>query len=220
MYELNKTELAYKLLVPEEAKAVVEIQKIIREEIGFSVAPEYRGAPIFVEDRHVVELNLSFRGLNKIPIHVFKLRKLKELYLTGNLLTTLPDSIEALKEIKYLSLSKNKISIISKNIGVLKNLKKLNLSSNCLEQLPESFSDLKSLKRLNISDNPLKTIPDFLTNPSRLGVIIYCENRSCVHKLPHSHTYPPKITHIEEFRRGFTSNDKDIFKSNFDKNYT
>ena len=170
-YELSKKELAYKCLNPEEAESVVNLQKEFPEELGIAITPEYRGANIFIEDRHVVELNLSYYKLHKIPIQVLKFKKLRECYLDGNLLTILPDSIQALKEIKYLGLSHNKITTISKKIESLKKLQSLNLSYNLLEYLPDTIGELKSLKILNISNNPLKIIPKSLEKLSRLNII-------------------------------------------------
>lgn len=161
-YELNIKELAHKLLIPEEAKAVVELQEVIPEEIGIAIAPELRGTTIFVEDRHVVELDLSYCKLHKIPIQLLKFKKLKECCLDGNLLTMLPSSIEIFKEIEYLGLSHNRISTISKKIKFLKKLKSLNLSFNLLEYLPDAIGNLNSLENIDVSNNPLKTIPESL----------------------------------------------------------
>ena len=166
MYELEPAELVFKILSFEEAKAVVELQNEIQKVIDFAIAPELRGAAIFIEDRHVLELDLSFCDLKKIPIQILKFRKLKACHLNGNLLSIIPDSITVLKNLIYLDLSKNQISTISKRIGILKNLEHLDLSFNHIKLLPESIINLKSLKKLNISNNYFKTLPKSLTQLS------------------------------------------------------
>ena len=157
MYELNTTELAHKLIVPEEAKAVVELQELVQEEIGIAIAPELRGTTIFVEDKHVVELDLSYSKLYTIPIQLLKFKKLKECCLDGNLLKILPDSIEVFKEITYLGLSHNRISTISKKIKSLKKLKSLNLNSNLLNDIPDVIGELNSLQNIDVRNNPFTT---------------------------------------------------------------
>ncbi len=171
MYELNKTELAYELLNKEEAIAIVELLSIIPKEMDLVIDPIVKNSTIFIEDKHVVRLNLDFCKLKKIPDQLFKFKKLEGLYLKGNLLKSLPDTIEAFGEMKYLGLSKNKISTISEKIGELKGLQNLNLSSNLIERLPNTIGELKNLRILNISKNPLRTIPKSLNELSDLNII-------------------------------------------------
>ena len=171
MYELNKTELAYELLNKEEAIAIVELLSTIPKEMDFVIDPIVKNSTIFIDDKHIVRLNLNFCKLKKIPDQLFKFKKLEGLYLKGNLLTSLPDTIEDFGAIKYLGLSENKISTISEKIGELKKLQNLNLSSNLIERIPDTIGELKNLRILNISNNPLKTIPKSLNELSDLNII-------------------------------------------------
>ncbi len=121
-----KKELVYKLLNKDEAKAVAEIRHLITsKDTDFSIDPNNKKVTFFIENRHVVELNLSFCKLNKIPFQITKFKKLRELCLKGNSLEGLPDFIKVFRDLRYLDVSENKISKISKSICALENLQNL-----------------------------------------------------------------------------------------------
>ena len=80
----------------------------------------------------VVSLDLSRKGLFRVPDAVTELTEVQELRLRNNNLTELPTSI-----IK------------------LKNLIGLHLYFNKLKELPSEIGDLKELRRLDVSGNPL-----------------------------------------------------------------
>ena len=121
-----KKELVYKLLNKDEAKAVEEIRNLITsKDTDFSIDPNNKKVTFFIENRHVVELNLSFCKLNKIPFQITKFKKLRGLCLKGNSLEDLPDFIKVFGDLRYLDVSENKISKISKSICALENLQNL-----------------------------------------------------------------------------------------------
>ena len=52
-----------------------------------------------------------------LPDCIGPLRRLKELYVSGNLLTSLPESLWQLTDLDHLDLSGNKLTRLSDNVG-------------------------------------------------------------------------------------------------------
>ena len=72
----------------------------------------------YVEDEGgVVSLDLSEKGLSRIPDAVTELTEVEELRLDDNNLTELPTSIHKLKNLIRLHLSGNKLTELPSEIG-------------------------------------------------------------------------------------------------------
>lgn len=100
------------------------------------------------------KLDLSNRGLTKIPGDIFKLTNLQELDVSNNLLTgAIQAEIRHLQALRILDASDNQMTGVPAEIGQLKNLELLDLSNNQLTGLPYELGNLKKLKTLNISGN-------------------------------------------------------------------
>ena len=147
-----------------------------------------------LKDVAIIELDFSFKVLNKIPIALKYLKSLKKLTLKYNQILNLPEwvgeltslehlnlninninklpnSISMLSHLKELSLWKNELEVLPECIGSLKNLKKLNLRLNQLNQLPRSLGNLLELKELDLHDNRLKFLPESISNLRYLEIL-------------------------------------------------
>lgn len=99
-------------------------------------------------------LDLSNRGLTKVPADVFSKTGIEELNLTGNQLTgALPGEIRFLSNLRVLNVSNNQMTGVPAEVGQLSKLEVLDLSNNQLTGLPYELGNLKNLKRLKLSGN-------------------------------------------------------------------
>ncbi|XP_054614200.1 leucine rich repeat containing 8 VRAC subunit Aa [Dunckerocampus dactyliophorus] len=137
-------------------------------------------------------LHIKFTDIKEIPLWIYSLKNLGELYLTGNLSADnnryiVLDGLRELKRLKVLRLKSNlyklpqvvtdlsahllKLSINNEGtkLMVLNSLKKMvNLSElelvRCdLERIPHSIFSLHNLQEINLKDNNLKTIEEIIS---------------------------------------------------------
>ncbi len=103
-------------------------------------------------------LDLSNKGIDKLPPYVLDNTSLEELDISANKLTgALPAEIRRLKNLKVLDASDNKMTGVPAEIGQLEKLEVLDLSNNQLTGLPYEMGNLKSLKTLDLSGNDYAT---------------------------------------------------------------
>ncbi|TFG22413.1 MAG: leucine-rich repeat domain-containing protein [Promethearchaeota archaeon] len=119
---------------------------------------------IYVEDNHVVGLNLVNSNLKVLPETIGNLTHLKKLNLDSNYLKSLPDSFENLTSLELLSLTFNPLRNFPLVLTKLKSLKELVLINNHLEELPDAIGNLTSLEKLTIHLNHIKIIPSTIGN--------------------------------------------------------
>jgi len=129
-------------------------------------------------------IDLSGKGLTKIPDFVFYMKNLQELYLSNNKITTLPSEIRHLKKLDGLDLNRNKLVSLPPEFGQLKNLETLQLSKNKLVSLSESIGQLKKLKVIGLGDNNLSTLPESIGQLQKLEMIDLAGNN--ITSLPES----------------------------------
>lgn len=99
-------------------------------------------------------LDLSNKGLSKVPGYVFDRTVLVGLNVSNNKLDgALQSQIGQLKNLKVLNLSNNEFTGVPAEVGQLKNLEILNLSNNKLTGLPNELGNLSNLKLLDLSGN-------------------------------------------------------------------
>jgi Leucine-rich repeat (LRR) protein len=121
-------------------------------------------------NKNTTALDLSDKGLDRLPTSIFQHTQLKVLLLNGNQLTSLPTEIGLLKSLTSLDLGRNQLTSLPREIGQLKNLTSLDLgygknlsslvsSGNQLTTLPREIGQLKSLTSLNLSGNRLTDLP-------------------------------------------------------------
>lgn len=109
----------------------------------------------------VLRLNLSGKGINKIPKIVLEMENLQELDLSQNRFTDLK-GIEKLQKIQFLNLGMNNFDIFPIEITKLKHLKEVGLWWNNIINFPEDFFinntelealDITSLYKFDFEDN-------------------------------------------------------------------
>lgn len=99
-------------------------------------------------------LDLSNRGLARIPDGVFGRNGLEELNVSHNSLSgAIQSQIGQLKNLKKIDASYNDMTGVPAEIGQLSKLEILDLSNNKLTGLPNELGNLKNLKILNLSGN-------------------------------------------------------------------
>ena len=126
---------------------------------GIAKLPEEIG---YLEN--LTELNLSNNNLKKLPKEFAKLKGLRSLNLGYNLLTSAPDVIFNLKQLEILNLEANMIKSIPSSIGNLNNLTSLNLFANQISGIPQEFCALRNLSRLNMALNQISKLPSAFEN--------------------------------------------------------
>lgn len=122
---------------------------------GLLTAQAWLSGRVSVEDNlSGAVLDLSGRGLTKVPLDVFEQTGLERLDLSDNKLTeALPAEIRHLQNLKVLDLSNNRFTGIPAEVGQLNKLEILNLSNNQLTGLPYELGNLQNLVLLGLSGN-------------------------------------------------------------------
>ncbi|MBD2636609.1 leucine-rich repeat domain-containing protein [Limnothrix sp. FACHB-881] len=113
-------------------------------------------------------LDLSELGLTELPIELFSLTHLEELWLDNNQLTSIPEAIAQLQNLQQLWLDNNQLTSIPKAIAQLQNLQQLYLHNNQLTSIPEAIAQLQNLQTLVLTNNQLTTIPEAITQLQNL----------------------------------------------------
>jgi leucine-rich repeat protein SHOC2 len=85
-----------------------------------------------------------------VPLVIYQLSSLMELYMTHNKLTRLMSGLGNLRNLVHLDFSQNKLTEVPSELGELKALQKLMLKSNHLTSIPEAISDCTSLSILDL----------------------------------------------------------------------
>lgn len=126
-----------------------------------------------------LHLSNTQRNNNNMPINLGDLTNLVELNLSFNQLVKVPDDLTCLKELKRLNLSENLIENMPNEFGHWwPQLETLNLSSNKLETIPPSLCQLCNLRRLYLNDNQLtfKGLPPTLSKLNKLEIFMAARN--------------------------------------------
>ena len=99
-------------------------------------------------------LDLSNKGLIKVPMYVFSETGLTRLDLSNNRLTgALQAEVRHLNNLKVLDLSDNQFTGVPAEVGQLSKLEELDLSNNQLTGLSHELGNLKNLKKLDLRGN-------------------------------------------------------------------
>lgn len=112
-----------------------------------------------IRDWKIIELEIMFKGLKKIPNCISYLQDIKKLSLRYNQIQTIPSWISKLSKLEVLNLNSNELKKIHNSIGKLNSLKVMLLWNNQLKYLPETIINIQSLKELNLRLNKLIALP-------------------------------------------------------------
>jgi Leucine-rich repeat (LRR) protein len=143
----------------------------------------------------VLECDISWCNLSKIPDDIFtldelivfkcfennienleydfsNLKNLKVLELGNCHIKNISDDVLVLENLEVFNIAYNGVENITTNIYKLSNLKAFELSSNNLSSLPKEFYDLPSLEWLNLTCNKIDILDKDILNLKNLKVLI------------------------------------------------
>ena len=86
------------------------------------------------------DLNLSNRGIKRLPSEIGQLTNLIVLFLHNNQLSSLPPELGQLTNLHFLSLNNNELSSLPPELGQLTNLEALSVHGN---PLPEALMEAR-----------------------------------------------------------------------------
>jgi hypothetical protein len=129
-----------------------------------------------ITNLNATRLDLSNKGLAKIPDFVFYMKNLNYLFLTENNLTSLPAEIGQLKKLTILNIGDNKLTSLPATIGQLTNLNVLYLYENELTSLPATIGQLKNLEELELTHNNLTSLPATIGQLKKLSTLTSAHN--------------------------------------------
>ncbi|MEK7514886.1 MAG: leucine-rich repeat domain-containing protein [Patescibacteria group bacterium] len=123
--------------------------------VGYLLKGEYVDTPEVAEQKAIGgTLDMSGKGLTKVPSYVFEAREIAVLDLSNNALSgSLPAEVRQLQNLKVLDLSNNVFTGVPAEIGQLVNLEVLDLSNNKITGLPNELGNLSKLTTLDLSGN-------------------------------------------------------------------
>lgn len=147
------------------------------------------------EAKHITRLDLSFRGIRKLPSEIYLLENLTELNLSNNVLKSLPKEFKHLKNLRTLNLGYNLFTSIPDPVLQLPNIEVINLEANLIKNIPSSISNLSNLTSLNLFANQISKVPEEFCSLSKLARLNMALNQ--LSKLPPSFENLKNIVELE-----------------------
>lgn len=144
-----------KINLPLNADEIKNISKLDLSFKGITKLPPEIGCL-----ENLKEINLSYNNLKTLPKELKQITNLRLLNLGYNQFDTIPDVVFSLSQLEFLNLEANMIKDIPSSIGNLSKLSYLNLFANQISQLPSEFYLLAGLSHLNMALNQLSKLPD------------------------------------------------------------
>ncbi|XP_076814904.1 uncharacterized protein LOC143461041 isoform X2 [Clavelina lepadiformis] len=119
-------------------------------------------------------LDLANRSMSSVPMELFILPHLKQLYLEGNILSELPDNFfDRLPALEWLDLRNNRLKSLPTSIGRHQCLNNLLLEGNFLSHLPLQLGMTKSLTGLSLRGNLLVMPPQHIVDQGVYVILSY-----------------------------------------------
>lgn len=146
----------------------------------------------------LVEIDLSYAGLDRIPEFVFEATNLKVLIIDHNDIRKLPKELGKLQHLERVYWRANHLDrFLWVRIQRIPNLKKLDLSNNLLERLPSGIRKLEGMNELVLDQNFFREVPiGRLSKVSFLNQVSF--NKS--HALMLSDVKYEKLSFLEVFK--------------------
>ncbi len=123
------------------------------------------------EQKSLINLDISNKGITQVPEEVWQLSNLLELDLSRNQLTELSGEVERLNSLQILYLSGNQLTQVPGELGKLSRLLKLYLGGNQLREVSGDLGKLSSLQMLYLNGNQLREVPEELGRLSNLQAL-------------------------------------------------
>lgn len=110
----------------------------------------------------IIDFDYVYYGLlTEIPDEIFKIRRLRLLYLRGNRIEQIPASIKNCTDLERLDLRFNKVSEVPEELLSLKKLYRLDLGDNNLRTFPRAILPHPRLEDIQLDSNGITDIPRF-----------------------------------------------------------
>ena len=122
-------------------------------------------------------IDLSGKGLTRLPEEITRLRDLEDLLLADNKLHSLPSELATLTKLRRVNLAANRFTEVPDAVLGLTGLSELNLSGNQLQTLPEDIGRLDKLSTLSLDQNELATLPVQIRKLTQLRTLNVQSNR-------------------------------------------
>lgn len=133
--------------------------------------------------RKLMELDLQYNRLLKIPATILQCDTLLYLDLSGNFLKEIPPDISSLINLENLLLSDNNLSTMPDSLARLTKLRVLRLNLNQLEELPVQLYNLDSLTNLDVMHNPCGLSQNTHQAASVAMILYRLAGKKCMHAL-------------------------------------
>ncbi|MBN3281121.1 LRC8A protein, partial [Polyodon spathula] len=193
VFDLLELEVLKLELIPDVTIPPIIAQLVSLKELWLYHTPAKIEAPALAFLRESLKsLHIKFTDIKEIPLWIYSLKNLMELYLTGNLSAEnnryiVIDGLRELKQLKVLRLKSNltKLPQVVTDVGVhlqklsinnegtklmvmnslkkMVNLTELELIRCDLERIPHSIFSLHNLQEIDLKDNNLKTIEEIIS---------------------------------------------------------
>jgi hypothetical protein len=111
---------------------------------------------------NLVEFNLSWNQLKRLPVRIGFLYKLRTMPLNNNLLEELPVTFGALTSLLKIDVECNKLRILPENLYGMLSCQSLNSNRNNIIRLPRCLSRMPSLTSVSACWNQLSYVPQEL----------------------------------------------------------
>jgi hypothetical protein len=139
--------------------------------------------PVNIPDyKRISKLDLSFKGINKVPEFITSLSGLTEINLSYNYITKLSSEFKEFKNLRVLDLGYNRFTEIPSCVYNLSKLEVLNFEANMLKKVPGDLSILNGLRDLNLFANQITELPPEITSLENLTRLNLAVNQ--LNKLP------------------------------------
>ncbi|ELP87425.1 leucine-rich repeat-containing protein, putative [Entamoeba invadens IP1] len=119
-------------------------------------------------EKGATEVNLSKKGIKKVPPCVNLIQKCKILNLSFNEIQEVPQEFGSLYELEDLNMNNNKLKEVPLCFTNLMKLKNIYLSFNQISKLPSNFFIFSNLRALNFTHNQLTSLPTGMVYCSQL----------------------------------------------------